>query len=511
MDESRVLKFTRQRQMRRFFDHHVRLEVSQFFAGRDPHFLLALAEELQVELFIPGQTILVEGEIGDAMYFLNRGTVEVFVAGGKVKVAELPNGVVFGEMAVISGTGKRMATIRALELCDCRVIQKSDFVRILNHFPAERRHYEEMGTKRVEEAKAKSSSSRRYIGAKVPGGRRSTSPKSMSKLRKPSSSATQWRTKDRSSSVPPAPGTSGPSLSGSLDTTNIVDDKARDKTPATARRLPRNRSSSPSHDSGQRLQVVTEKTLAAQERPLSNQHVKTRGQWKPPPVSARDSRQDDSLPSIHGQDQSEELAVSISEKEAAAEFIGSILAASTPRGGGSYRKNTKSKATATSTNAVDCCLEATAAASARVVNGASQLPSRPLPTPRLEAILSSPLNRQQAKGFWRHTPNSPHRATLRSFSKEGCPKSLLQLELEEMSPDGLDKPKSSLGMWWLPDSSNGISPRAEQSASGYSPGKPHDMKFDGASTMSKGRNYSDQQSFAKPAIQGTYIVTSWIV
>jgi CRP-like cAMP-binding protein len=67
------------------------------------------------------QNIIQEGEAADCMYIILDGTVDVrvdAVAGRQITIATLRRGEFFGEQALLPGaTGKRNATVRALEPC----------------------------------------------------------------------------------------------------------------------------------------------------------------------------------------------------------------------------------------------------------------------------------------------------------------------------------------------------------------------------------------------------------
>lgn len=137
-----------------YFNHQCALGKSKFFNGRNQFFLQALVETLTVELFVEGQDIIREGNEGDRAYFLNRGSVDVLINRGAVKVATLDEGSVFGEMAIF-GSGRRCATIRATEFCDCRVIHFSQFQKLLRQFPAENKYFLDLYEQRLKETNAK--------------------------------------------------------------------------------------------------------------------------------------------------------------------------------------------------------------------------------------------------------------------------------------------------------------------------------------------------------------------
>ncbi len=80
-----------------------------------------------------GEVIVRQGDVGDEMYFISRGTVEVVDGAGKV-VKTLGEGDFFGELALLSSQ-PRSATIRAATPCDLFVLKKGDFTRALKEYP----------------------------------------------------------------------------------------------------------------------------------------------------------------------------------------------------------------------------------------------------------------------------------------------------------------------------------------------------------------------------------------
>ena len=85
-----------------------------------------LVRKLAHEVFVPDQVIMAEGELGDAMYFVIRGTLRV-TAGG-VRVAVLYDGDHFGEACLISNEEPRSATVTADSFCELFVLHTTDFV-----------------------------------------------------------------------------------------------------------------------------------------------------------------------------------------------------------------------------------------------------------------------------------------------------------------------------------------------------------------------------------------------
>jgi CRP-like cAMP-binding protein len=80
------------------------------------------------------EVVFREGDPGDALYIVARGTVEVLHDQAGQTLAELGNGQAFGEMALLSG-GTRTATVRAKVDSHLLAIDKADFDRLLAEDP----------------------------------------------------------------------------------------------------------------------------------------------------------------------------------------------------------------------------------------------------------------------------------------------------------------------------------------------------------------------------------------
>lgn len=129
-----------------------KLQQAEFFHGHSSEFISTVADFLQLETFLVGSNVMTEGDVGNRLFYLYRGEADVLVGQGKIKVATLGPGAVFGEMALLSSSlAKRTATIRATEFCDCRVLDNHTFHRLLRKFPDERGAFERMAKERLQE------------------------------------------------------------------------------------------------------------------------------------------------------------------------------------------------------------------------------------------------------------------------------------------------------------------------------------------------------------------------
>jgi CRP-like cAMP-binding protein len=128
------------------------LKKVPLFVGAEHAFLHELAQRLEEEIFAPGDVICEEGEEGDEMFFVSRGSVEIVLHydaetnSGDV-VASLSEGAYFGEISLLTG-GARTATVRAANYCTIYVLSKRDLDAATTAFPDERRKLASMAATR---------------------------------------------------------------------------------------------------------------------------------------------------------------------------------------------------------------------------------------------------------------------------------------------------------------------------------------------------------------------------
>lgn len=87
--------------------------------------------------FTPGQVIVRQGEIGDCMYVIQDGDVEVLKEenGVQTVVDTMHAGDIFGEMAIIERT-VRSSTVRAASTVRVLTIDKKTFIRRVEEDPS---------------------------------------------------------------------------------------------------------------------------------------------------------------------------------------------------------------------------------------------------------------------------------------------------------------------------------------------------------------------------------------
>lgn len=110
------------------------IEKVPMFRGAPEEFIRQIVLNLKPVLYTPGDFIFRKGEMGDQMYFISRGKVEIVSEDGNTVYATLADGSFFGEIALLFSS-ERTASVRAAEYCDLYTLDKFTFDNVLQKFP----------------------------------------------------------------------------------------------------------------------------------------------------------------------------------------------------------------------------------------------------------------------------------------------------------------------------------------------------------------------------------------
>ncbi|KAG7400715.1 hypothetical protein PHYBOEH_004762 [Phytophthora boehmeriae] len=132
------------------------LNKMPFFAGADHNFLMELALSMRMVCFPPLEEVILEGEIGEEMFFIFRGVVEIVKSG--VQLGLLGQKQYFGEMAILNQNCLRTATVRTLCFCELRMLTREKFLIALAHYPAMKQRIARIVDKRTKITPKKMSS-----------------------------------------------------------------------------------------------------------------------------------------------------------------------------------------------------------------------------------------------------------------------------------------------------------------------------------------------------------------
>lgn len=110
------------------------IEKVPLFQGASEKVLRELALRFEPTVAIPGQEIVRRGDIGDQIFFINQGRVEVLSPDEAEVIATLGDGSFFGELALLTSR-PRSNTVRAVDYCNLYALGRESFERVLEGFP----------------------------------------------------------------------------------------------------------------------------------------------------------------------------------------------------------------------------------------------------------------------------------------------------------------------------------------------------------------------------------------
>lgn len=115
------------------------IEQVPFFKNADADFLRDIIPRLEAREFAPGESLVHEGDVGDEMYFLTKGQVEVLRREPAQRLKVLREGSFFGELAILRDA-HRAATIRALTDVEVYALRRKGVLE-LAHCHTDFNHY----------------------------------------------------------------------------------------------------------------------------------------------------------------------------------------------------------------------------------------------------------------------------------------------------------------------------------------------------------------------------------
>jgi len=107
-----------------------------FFQGAPGGFLRSLVQVMVEVTYCPGDVIIRYGDLGDQMYFVVKGRLDVLSPANLV-IGKIQENMYFGEIALLIST-PRLVSIRAATYCLLAMISRDRFIPILEAYPEQR-------------------------------------------------------------------------------------------------------------------------------------------------------------------------------------------------------------------------------------------------------------------------------------------------------------------------------------------------------------------------------------
>ncbi len=102
------------------------------FKNASVEFVTRIAIKLELLIITPGETLMKQHEVGNEMYFIISGMLDVIRDGNSIFL--LKEGDFFGEMALVDNK-PRTATVKARSYCNLYKLERSIFEKIISDFP----------------------------------------------------------------------------------------------------------------------------------------------------------------------------------------------------------------------------------------------------------------------------------------------------------------------------------------------------------------------------------------
>ncbi len=118
-----------------------------FFADCTAIQVAEIAKLLKPRLVVPGELVIHKGEVGDRMYFISTGAVEVEISANEP--VRLGSGDFFGEIALLKDT-PRVADVASIGFCQLLALHSRDFRQLLNNHPELRETVERVAQERLD-------------------------------------------------------------------------------------------------------------------------------------------------------------------------------------------------------------------------------------------------------------------------------------------------------------------------------------------------------------------------
>lgn len=123
----------------------------------DKNFITDIVKNLSSRIYLPRAVIVCEGDIGNEMYFISHGEVNVISHDGLSVAWTFKDGDFFGEIAILLDA-KRTATIVARTYCDMSILTKDAFRKVLRRFPQVAAGIKQIAEERLAKAKEQNKS-----------------------------------------------------------------------------------------------------------------------------------------------------------------------------------------------------------------------------------------------------------------------------------------------------------------------------------------------------------------
>ncbi|MGB5849016.1 MAG: ion transporter [Ignavibacteriaceae bacterium] len=123
------------------------LEKIPLFKGVSDNFLRDVSLHMRPIVCVPGECVFNEGDIGNEMYFVIRGKLEVVMNDEHLSV--LTDGDFFGEISLFTEQKRRTAAVRSQSYSDLYRLDRELFDEVLRRYPKIAEHIKKIADERI--------------------------------------------------------------------------------------------------------------------------------------------------------------------------------------------------------------------------------------------------------------------------------------------------------------------------------------------------------------------------
>jgi hypothetical protein len=110
-----------------------------FFKNTDKDFISEIILMLKAKVYLPEDYVFRKGDVGNCMYFISSGSVNVFSDDESSVLVTLKEGDYFGEIALIKQV-TRTRSVKTNNYCYLYALEKNSFDTLLKRYPAFKKH-----------------------------------------------------------------------------------------------------------------------------------------------------------------------------------------------------------------------------------------------------------------------------------------------------------------------------------------------------------------------------------
>ena len=118
--------------------HNTLVTSLNMFKSVSSQCTIAVVNKLKNRLSLPGEYVVIQNTMGDELFLISRGRVQVTELDDsleEVPLAQIGEGSFFGEMALLSNDGKRMANVLTLFFCEFEMLSRKAFDVLTLEYP----------------------------------------------------------------------------------------------------------------------------------------------------------------------------------------------------------------------------------------------------------------------------------------------------------------------------------------------------------------------------------------